>query len=496
MQFFRHPTLLAATLGLAACGGGGSQAPSAQHALAPTAGAATGGSSGSETGGTADIGNAGTTGEASGSGGTTGGSAGMTSGSGGTTGGTGKGGKSGGNRAGASGSAGKPGSGGSGGSGQNGGTGGTLSQAGVPNDPGGAAPQADCNDSPSGTPPTLTEGQWTNISPPGLYRPDATDGSFGCMDIQVAPCSPWTLYLTTDVAGMWKSTDGGASWNEIGNLGVDTDISPGVLAINPKNANAMYYIGGVRGSTMGFYISKDGGNTWAQPAGFLAHANNDADSWTNDVYDVKADPADFNHILLTFHSSWNFGVAAGVIESMDGGNNWVRHLPQSTWAAGHSIWFLKDSKTWLLGTQANGYWRTTDAGSNWTQVSTQVMQHGGTANFYAPDGTLYVGALGQILRSTDNGVTFDLVGPTTEDGYYSVVGDGKQLYTARGNTGNDNGPEDTYYVSNEDDGTNWTALNSQTFRDGPYRMWYEPTNGIIYSSNWRSGVWALKVAKP
>ena len=42
-------------------------------------------------------------------------------------------------------------------------------------------------------------------------------------------------------------------------------------------------------------------------------------------------------------------------------------------------------------------------------------------------------------------------------------------------------------------GTSWVAMNGQTFRDGPYRMSYDETNGIIYSANWNAGVWALKV---
>jgi hypothetical protein len=48
-------------------------------------------------------------------------------------------------------------------------------------------------------------------------------------------------------------------------------------------------------------------------------------------------------------------------------------------------------------------------------------------------------------------------------------------------------------TSAETDGVTWTTYNSQTFADGPYRMAFDATNRIIYSSNWNSGVWALKV---
>ncbi len=121
------------------------------------------------------------------------------------------------------------------------------------------------------------------------------------------------------------------------------------------------------------------------------------------------------------------------------------------------------------------------------------MQHGGTSAFYSKTGVLYVGALSTILRSVDNAQTFTMVGPQTSDGYYAIIGDGSRLYTARGNTGDSTGAADTYYVSDESDGTSWVAMNGQTFGDGPYRMSYDGTKGIIYSANWNAGVWALEV---
>jgi photosystem II stability/assembly factor-like uncharacterized protein len=345
---------------------------------------------------------------------------------------------------------------------------------------------------PTGAPPALQEGQWVNISPPGLFRPRASAPPFGCMDIQVNPCNPYELFLTTDIEGMWKSTDGGATWKQISNL--PSPISPGVIAIDPAAPANMYYIGGVRGASPGFWVSKDGGNTWTMPQGFSAKADNSADGWSNDLYDVKADPADFNHVLVTFHAPWNWTHPAGVLESKDGGTSWTRRMPGSNWGQGHSIWFLNNGTTWLLGAQYGGYWRTTDSGVTWTQSSTVDMQHGGTSAFVSSKGVLYVGALSNILRSTDNGVSFTPVAPHTGDGYYAIVGDGNNLYSQQGNTGgNGTGMDQSYITSPESDGVSWTTFNSQKFADGPYRMAFDSKNRIIYSSNWNAGVWAMKV---
>jgi hypothetical protein len=339
---------------------------------------------------------------------------------------------------------------------------------------------------PAGTPPTLTAGTWKAITPPGI----CAGAHFGCMDMQVSPCNPRVLFVTTDSEGLWRSKDGGSIWSSVGNM--PSPVSPGVLTINPRNPLEMYSVGGVRGASLGFWISEDGGDTWAEPAGFTAHADNSVDGWTNDVYDVKADPADFKHVLLTFHSGFEFTGDAGVLESLDGGSTWIRHWPRG-WGAGHSVWFLGDSRTWLVGTQGNGYFRTPDAGKNWTKVSTVNMQHGGTAAFVSSTGVLYVGALSNVLRSTDNGLTFTEVAPHTSDGYYAIISDGDKLYTQLGNTGKSTVGPSSYMISDETDGINWTAQNSQTFSDGPYRMAFDPVNRILYSANWNAGVWALKV---
>jgi hypothetical protein len=346
---------------------------------------------------------------------------------------------------------------------------------------------------PTGTPPALMVGQWTDISPAGVNRPRASAPPFGCMDIVVSPCNPYVLYLTTDIEGMWRSTDGGATWSKLGGVVGAAGNSPGDMQINPANPMQLYVVGGVRGNSLGFWVSNDGGDTWNQPAGFTAKANNSVGGWVNDVYDVHADPTDFKHVLLTFHSGWEGTGNAGVLETKDGGNTWIRHMPMGSWGAGHSVWFLGDSSTWLLGTQGNGYWRTSDGGTTWNQVSTTNMQHGGVSIYQSKTGALYVGALSQILRSTDNGLTFTLVGPKTQDGYYAIIGDGTTLFTQAGNTGGNTTVDQPYLTSPESDGMTWTAYNSQKFADGPYRMAYDSTNHIIYSANWNAGVWALKV---
>jgi photosystem II stability/assembly factor-like uncharacterized protein len=374
----------------------------------------------------------------------------------------------------------------------NAGEGGGDSDAGVINDRV-VPPNCPANNQPmpTGRTPTLEVGRWTNISPPGLYRPRGDTPPYGVMDVKVDPCNPYMLYALADIQGIWRSSDGGATWKQIGDLPQPT--SSGILQISPSNPQVIYYGGGVRGAALGFWISKDGGDHWAQPKGFTDGANNSDNGWTNDVYSVVVDPSNPAHLLLTFHSGFAFKADAGVLESTDSGETWIRHAPMAGWGAGHGITFLGNSSTWLLATQVNGYWRTADAGKTWTQVSTHDSMHGACIGFYSKAGALYVGANNQILKSTDNGLSFKLVGPQSSDGYYQVIGDGEHLFAQAANTGANTNGAQPYFVSKDDDGMTWTAYNDQTFSDGPYRMDLDAANHILYSANFNDGVWAIKL---
>jgi photosystem II stability/assembly factor-like uncharacterized protein len=341
----------------------------------------------------------------------------------------------------------------------------------------------------------LVPGVWREITPDGV-DPSETP----CTDLQFDPSRPETLFAFFGNDSVYKSENSGASWARIGNF--PTPLSLGRIRIDPGDASHLYATGSVGGGSMGFWVSHDGGKTWAIPEAFTRGAV--AGDWTMDVYNIAVDPVDFDHLLLTSHGGWPCcGDDAGVIESTDGGESFVAHAPPPGMNHGQGVAFLHDpvngigdSHTWLVGAgYVDGLFRTSDAGEHWTRVSELHDNHGGFDAHYSAQGYLYLGGEGSVFRSTDNGVTWDaLTDGVPYNWYYSVIGDGRFLYTSMAYVGTE--PSQVFLVSPEggpDEGEHWTPYSEQTLPAGPWRMVFDAENRVIYSANWNGGAWALAV---
>jgi hypothetical protein len=403
------------------------------------------------------------------------------------------------------------------GSGGNIGSGGASPATGGSTGAGGAAPATGGNDAGSGgtvivrdagrgncpSRPALTPGIWKNITPSALSLP----GTYGVTFVTVAPSDSCTLYASFDVAGLWRTTDGAATWAKVGTppatYGPTTTYldSPVAVAVDPDDTNHLYATEGVRGTSMGFWVSTDAGATWTWPPGFVSIS---ATIGTVDMTAMVVDPTDFKHVLVGSHSAWKGMGNAGILESKDGGATFIAHAASASWPAGSlGVHFLYapdlgigNKDTWLVGLDGNGFWRTTDGGASWTQVETWGTAHGGHAIYYAKNGTLYAGGYQYPVRSSDNGVTWQQVSSGLPYAYYyTVQGDGKVLYTMKSFADNGAHYNEPYQASPETDGLTWTAYQggAQKFDNGPATMIFDRGDRIMYSANWTAGLWALEV---
>jgi photosystem II stability/assembly factor-like uncharacterized protein len=354
--------------------------------------------------------------------------------------------------------------------------------------------------------PTLTVGVWTRISPTTL------GGATNLMAVD--PGNPNILYLTAshgDKLGLLKSTDGGSTWARIGNPPaspnygdtVDYLDSPFKVRVDPANSQHMYATQMSPGGTVtqGFWVTYNGGAKWVRTKGFmdavkLANA-------TTDVGHFDVDPTDFNHVLVACHYYWNDGGAgvSGIFETKDGGNTFIVHYPVTGMSGpSKAVWFLYDPpsgrtdlSTWLISEDGSGLWRTSDAGATWTKVSSLYTPHGGTTgHVYTRAGVLYTGGGQFLLRSRDNGITWETVPNSGFHAYTAVATDGEKIYD--GGMGTVSAPYSAWYTSPDTDGEHWTGFAGPTAADGPVDLQYDSVNHIMYSANGPSGLWALKVS--
>jgi hypothetical protein len=113
---------------------------------------------------------------------------------------------------------------------------------------------------------------------------------------------------------------------------------------------------------------------------------------------------------------------------------------------------------------------------------------------------LFLGGVGDVFRSTDNGKTWSPTGAQADaDGYGGIVGDGAHVWAMLANTGVSSGGPYRWQILPEDDVTSspgaskWSFYNDQTFEDGPMTMVYDSADQVLYASMWSTGLWRLRL---
>jgi photosystem II stability/assembly factor-like uncharacterized protein len=175
--------------------------------------------------------------------------------------------------------------------------------------------------------------------------------------------------------GMWKSTDAGKTWKHIG-LG-DTRHIPRVR-IHPKNPDVVYVaaLGHLFGPNKerGIFRSTDGGTTWKQ----VLFVNEEVGA-----VDLILDP---NNARIMYASTWRVkrtpyslesgGPGSGLWKSTDGGDTWQeitksRGLPQGTLGIiGVTVSPVNSERVWaIIEADDGGVFRSDNAGETWTKLS-------------------------------------------------------------------------------------------------------------------------------
>jgi photosystem II stability/assembly factor-like uncharacterized protein len=203
------------------------------------------------------------------------------------------------------------------------------------------------------------------------------------------------------LSGLWASSNGGDSWEAMGD-GDGSDVitnRTSSIVFDPEHPEVFWETGIYNGG--GVYRTADNGSTFEQ-LGDVTH---------NDLVSVDFTDPDRQTLLAGGHEQFQ-----RLFLSLDGGSSWEDigpNVPADTGASGYPL--IIDSTTFLLGCAGfggslRGVFRSTDQGETWDHAS---ESGGHFAPLVASDGSIYWATQDNqgIAKSTDQGETWtDLAG--------------------------------------------------------------------------------------
>ena len=213
---------------------------------------------------------------------------------------------------------------------------------------------------------------WKSGGDRGLYK--TTDGgktwerilyvdeNTGVNNIILDPRNPDVMYATTtqrcrrvwtkigggDKVAIYKSTDGGKNWRKLTN-GIPSGWKGEIgLAISPVNPDVIYALIYGEKENGGFFRSTDRGESWQRMSDYRTSGQ-----YYNEIF---CDPKDVDKV---------YSVATVSKYTEDGGKTWKTLGLKARHVDDHAFWADPDNTKHLLIANDGGLYETFDGGKNW-----------------------------------------------------------------------------------------------------------------------------------
>ena len=239
---------------------------------------------------------------------------------------------------------------------------------------------------------------WKTTNAGTTWKPIFDDqGSYSIGCVALDPSSPETVWVGTGENvggrhagygdGIYKSTDGGGSWK---NVGLKESERIGSIAIDPRDSNVVYVAAQgplwSAGGERGVYKTTDGGETWE-----LILAGDNEYTGANEVV---MDPENPDVLYAAMHQRFrnvaaliNGGPGSGIHKTADGGVTWTklsRGLPKADMGKiGLAISPFDSDVVYAtveLAHREGGFYRSADGGASWEKRNDYIS--GGTGPHY------------------------------------------------------------------------------------------------------------------
>ena len=238
-------------------------------------------------------------------------------------------------------------------------------------------------------------------------------------DLWAARQGPWENgEWSGSESGLFKSTDGGTTWNKI-TKGLPT-TAQGLgrigVCIAPSNSNRMYASVDA-GKYGGIYRSDDAGESWV-------NINSDGRFWGrgDDFAEVSVDPTNSDIVYSANVVVW---------KSIDGGKTWSGFRGAPGGDDYHRIWFNPDNNKIMIIAGDQGAIITVNGGetfSSWYNQPTAQFYHVSADNAFPYNvysGQQESGSVGIASRGNDGQITFREWHPVGAEEYGYAVADPK-----------------------------------------------------------------------
>jgi PKD repeat protein len=346
-----------------------------------------------------------------------------------------------------------------------------------------------------------SNGNWQSLGPtitPTEIGSQDIDGIGRINQISFDPNNANIFYVAAPDGGVWKTTDGGNTWQPI----TDDFASLGVsdIAISPQNPDIIYIATGDRDGrsaySIGVYKSTDGGQSWAVTSLIYSLADNVK------LSRILVDPQNYNKVIV--------GGSNGIFITTDGGNSWTNVDPNYI----KDMAFVPGNANIIYATTYSPYdgiakiLKSTDGGMNFSDISPNISGVARIAIGVTPDDPNIVYALmansddygfHSFYKSTNQGDTWMLMqdassSPNYLDWYDGTGSGGQGWYDL--SIAVDPSDKNHLFIGGiniweSTNGGNSFSQNSLWYHGGssPYvhadqhHLAFNPLNGVLYSAN-------------
>lgn len=337
-------------------------------------------------------------------------------------------------------------------------------------------------------------------------------------DFAVHPDNPKKYYVATASGGVWKTVNGGTTYEPL--FDQQSSYSIGVVTIDPHNEDIVWVGTGENNGQRsvsygdGIYKSLDGGGSW-QHMGLEA---------SNHIGSIIVDPEQPGRVYVAAMGPiWSAGGERGVYISDDGGTTWrntlsidehtgvsqiVQHPtnPNVLYAAAYQR--RRHVFTYIGGGPGSALYKSTDRGETWEKSGKGLpnVDLGRIGLAISPANPDIIYAIveaaqgeGGFFKSTDDGASWQKQsGYTTAGLYYQEIFadpvDPDRVYAM-----------DTWLHYSNDGGRTFKVLGEDTKHVDNHAMWINPDDpqhllvgcdGGIYETFDRARTWSYKPNLP